>query len=131
MLQIGQTIPAEEIDLLVDTFYAKVRQDPEIGPVFNAAVEDWPTHLRILKDFWSTVLLTDRRYKGDPLAKHLPLQLDPAHFRRWLALFAQTAREVMPPEHASLVIAKSQRIAENFQLAIAYRRERDSADPTT
>lgn len=97
---------------------------PQIGPVFNEAVEDWPAHLTTLKDFWSTVLLTGRRYKGDPLARHLGLPLQPEHFQRWLALFAETAREVMPPGHAAIVIAKSQRIAENFQLAMAYQREK-------
>lgn len=129
MFPMNQPVPPEEIDDLVDRFYAKVRLDPQIGPVFNEAVDDWPAHLRILKDFWSTVLLTDRRYKGDPLSKHLPLQLEPAHFRRWLELFEETAREVMPPEHAALVIAKSHRIAENFQLAIAYQREKQSEAP--
>ncbi len=127
-MPLDQTVPPDEINNLVDHFYAKVRQDPEIGPVFNEAVEDWPTHLATLKDFWSTVLLTDRRYKGDPLASHLKLPLQPQHFRRWLALFAETAREVMPPDHAALVIAKSQRIAENFQLAIAYNREKSSTE---
>ena len=115
-------ISAEEISELVDRFYAKVRVDPEIGPIFNAAIGDWPAHLSLLKDFWSTVLLTERRYKGDPLAKHLELSLDPAHFARWLALFAETAREVMPPQHAELVIEKSHRIAQTFTSAIAQRR---------
>ncbi|HEX4156446.1 MAG TPA: group III truncated hemoglobin [Acidobacteriaceae bacterium] len=125
-MQTGPRISAEEISELVDRFYAKVRLDPEIGPIFNAVVDDWPTHLSLLKDFWSTVLLTERRYKGDPLAKHLPLSLDPPHFARWLALFAETAHEVMPPAHASIVIAKSQRIAENFKLAIAYQQQKSS-----
>lgn len=127
MIQIGPQVSPEAISNLVDRFYEKVRLDPQIGPVFNEAVEDWPTHLATLKDFWSTVLLTDRRYKGDPLAAHLQLPLQPAHFHRWLALFAETAHEVMPPENAALVIAKSQRIAENFQQAIAYQREKGSA----
>jgi hemoglobin len=122
MMQIDQKISPEEISNLVDRFYEKVRLDPEIGPVFNEAVEDWPTHLRLLKDFWSTVLFTERLYKGDPLSTHLKLPLKPAHFERWLALFAETAHEVMPPEHAAIVIAKSQRIAENFKLAIAYQQ---------
>jgi hemoglobin len=26
---------------LVSRFYARVRQDPEIGPVFNHGVHDW------------------------------------------------------------------------------------------
>ena len=115
-------ISREEIDSLVDQFYAKVRVDPEIGPIFNAAIDDWPAHLSLLKDFWSTVLLTERRYKGDPLAKHLELSLDPQHFARWLMLFAETAREVMDPRSAEIVIGKSQRIAENFKSAIAHKR---------
>lgn len=119
---------AKDIDQLVDCFYEKVRHDAEIGPIFNQAVADWPTHLRTLKDFWSTVLLTERRYQGDPLARHLPLQLQPAHFRRWLALFQETAREVMPPEHAAFAVAKSHRIAENFQLAIAYQQGKPKQD---
>lgn len=118
-----QQIPAEEISELVDRFYAKVRLDEEIGPIFNAAIDDWPAHLALLKNFWATVLLTDRSYKGDPLAKHLPLLLDPPHFERWLALFEETAREVMLPEHADVIIEKSHRIAQNFQSAIAYHRE--------
>lgn len=129
-MQIHPRISAEEISNLVDRFYEKVRLDPEIGPVFNEAVEDWPTHLSLLKDFWSTVLFTEHRYKGNPLSTHLKLQLEPPHFRRWLTLFAETAQQVMPPEHAAIVIAKSQRIAENFKMAIAYQRENPRPEPT-
>ncbi len=115
-------VSREEISELVDKFYGKVRVDPEIGPIFNAAIDDWPAHVALLKDFWSTVLLPERLYKGNALAKHLELSLDPPHFARWLALFGETAREVMPPQHADLVMFKSQRIAETFQSAIAQKR---------
>lgn len=108
-----------EIATLVDTFYARVQVDPEIGPIFNAIVDDWPYHLATLKDFWSTVLLTTGRYKGNPLMKHLQLSLAPEHFERWLMLFAQTAREVLSPEHAAQVIARSERIAQTLQAGIA------------
>jgi hemoglobin len=121
-MQAPHQITREEISDLVDRFYAKVRLDPEIGPIFNAAIDDWPGHLSLLKDFWSTVLLTERSYKGDPLSKHLELSLDPAHFARWLTLFAETAREVMSTEHAEIIIGKSHRIAENFKAAIACKR---------
>jgi hemoglobin len=84
----GTPITEQEISTLVDRFYAKVRLDPDIGPIFNAVVDDWPHHLALLKDFWSTVMLTTRRYKGDPMMRHLQLPLDPDHFERWLALFA-------------------------------------------
>lgn len=117
-----QKITEQEISDLVDRFYAKVRLDPEIGPIFNEKVEDWPAHLALLKNFWSTVMLTTRRYKGDPMMIHLQLPLEPNHFSRWLELFAETAREVMSPEHAAIIIAKSERIAGNFQAGIAYQR---------
>ena len=108
---------------MVDRFYAKVHLDPEIGPIFNATIDDWPAHLSLLKNFWCTVLLMERSYKGDPLSKHLPLSLDPPLFARWLALFEETAREVMQPEHAHVIIDKSHRIAQNFQAAIAYHHD--------
>jgi hemoglobin len=115
-------ITEAEISTLIDTFYAKVRKDPDIGPIFNAIVGDWPYHLALLKDFWSTVLLTTGRYKGDPMMKHLQLSLDPPHFERWLALFEETANEVLPPVHATTVIEKSHRIAQNFKAGIAHSR---------
>lgn len=128
-MQHNTRITSDEISDLVDSFYAKVRLDPEIGPIFNATVDDWPAHLDLLKDFWSTVLLPERRYQGDPLTKHLQLALDPQHFARWLALFAETAREVMLPTHADVVIAKSQRIADTFQSAIANQRGKTASMP--
>ena len=117
-----EKITEEEISNLVDRFYAKVQLDPEIGPIFNEKVEDWPTHLALLKNFWSTVLLTTGRYKGDPMMTHLQLPLESSHFSRWLELFAETAKEVMAPSHAAIIIAKSERIAGNFKAGIAYQR---------
>jgi hemoglobin len=119
-------ITEDEISNLVDRFYARVRLDPDIGPIFNAIVGDWPHHLATLKDFWSTVLLTTGRYKGDPMMTHLQLPLDPDHFERWLALFAETANEVLPHDPAANVIAKSQRIAQNFRMGIALQQSRDA-----
>ena len=43
---------------LIPIFYARVRADPLIGPVFNNAVDDWDDHLRRLVAFWSSVMLT-------------------------------------------------------------------------
>lgn len=117
-MQIEHSISPDEISLLVDSFYAKVRRDPAIGPIFNAAVDDWPAHLALLKDFWSTVLLIRPGYKGDPLSVHLELPIQPGHFERWLQLFAETAHEVMPADHAAIVITKSHRIAGSLQRVI-------------
>ena len=47
---MAQPLNEESISTLVDTFYARVRKDDLIGPVFNRVVADWPEHLAKLKD---------------------------------------------------------------------------------
>ena len=120
-------VTENEISVLVDAFYARVQQDAVIGPIFNEQIEDWPAHLVLLKDFWATVVLAAGRgdgriYKGNPLETHLKLKLEPRHFERWLALFRETALEVLPREKAAVFIEKSQRIAETFQRVIAAKK---------
>jgi len=112
-------ITEQEIALLVDIFYAKVRVDPEIGPVFNDAVQNWEAHLALLKDFWSTVLLTTGRYKGNPLLAHFRLPIEERYFARWLKLFSETANEVMPAPHAEVVARKANLIAMNMKRVLA------------
>ena len=41
-------LDAAAIAGLVDRFYDRVRVDPLLGPVFNAAVDDWDAHKRLL-----------------------------------------------------------------------------------
>jgi hemoglobin len=55
------------IPSLVHTFYARVRRDPLLDPIFNAHVQDWPAHLDKLCAFWSSVMLMTGRYKGTPM----------------------------------------------------------------
>ena len=115
-------ITVSEISRLVDGFYVKVREDAKIGPIFNASIKDWPRHLTLLKNFWSSVLLTTGTYQGDPIAIHVRLPLEKGHFERWLALFAETATQLLSPQNAALVIGKSEDIARTFELAIAHKR---------
>src|SRR5262245_4180803 len=109
---------------LVERFYARVRADELLGPVFNDAVHDWPEHLQKLADFWSSVMLTSGRYKGNPLAAHLKHRdrITPAMFARWLALWRETTEAVMPPEAAAALQAKAARIAQSLQLAVVPAR---------
>jgi hemoglobin len=109
------------IAALVARFYAKARLDPLIGPVFNDAVEDWDAHLRTLNAFWSSVMLTSGRYKGNPMAAHLKLPIEPPFFARWLALWQETAAELFTPDLALQFKAKAERIAESLKLALFYR----------
>lgn len=125
-----KTIGEDSIARLVDCFYAKVRRDPEIGPIFNQAIENWDAHLELLRDFWSTVLLGSARYKGNPLVAHFPLEVGEIHFRRWLGLFSETAREILRPDEAAFVSAKAEKIAANIRRMIEMRdQQRDQEYP--
>jgi hemoglobin len=105
---------------LVDRFYARVRADPDLGPLFDGAVADWDDHRDRLVAFWSSIMLTSGRYKGDPMAAHLPHRaaMSPALFHRWLALWRQTTGEVLPPALAALMQAKAERIAASLARAL-------------
>src|SRR5690349_3622768 len=84
-------LPEPMIRTLVETFYGRVRQDPQLGPIFNREVSDWDEHLAKLTDFWSSVMLMTGRFKGRPMAAHAAVaDITPEHFRHWLALFAET-----------------------------------------
>ena len=111
------------IQALVAAFYARVRRDPDLGPVFEREVADWDDHLARLVDFWSSVLLMTGRFKGQPMATHVRVGgLTPEHFARWLTLFEATAREIWPGKAADLAVAKARQIGESLQLGIAASR---------
>src|SRR5688500_14458151 len=95
-------IDEDRLDRLVASFYARVRADADLAPLFEGAVEDWPAHLEKLVAFWSSVMLASGRYKGNPMAAHFRHRdsITPAQFDRWLALWAETTAEVMPPDAA-------------------------------
>ncbi|HKS90089.1 MAG TPA: group III truncated hemoglobin [Stellaceae bacterium] len=115
------SITEPAIVALVDRFYAKARRDSEIGPLFEAAVADWDEHLDKLHDFWSSVMLTTGRYKGNPMAAHVKHPIEKRFFARWLALWRETAEEVFAPEEAARLQDKAERIAESLKLALFYR----------
>jgi hemoglobin len=119
-------ISEDGIERLVDRFYVKVRADPELAPIFNRAIpEDWGPHLATMRDFWSSVMLTSRRYKGNPVATHLRLEaMEPRLFDRWLELFAETCGELFDEDTAEALRAKAVRIAESLKLALFYRPDR-------
>jgi len=107
------------IERLVRGFYAKVRLDPVLAPVFEARIADWEPHLAQMCAFWSSVALMTGRYQGTPMVKHLPLPVDAGHFDRWLALFEATAREICPPEAEAHFVERARRIAASLELGIA------------
>jgi len=107
------------IERLGREFYAKVRSDEVLGPIFEARISDWEPHLQRMFAFWSSVALMSGRYHGSPMAKHMPLPVDADHFDRWLQLFETTAREVCAPEAATHFVELARRIAASLELGIA------------
>lgn len=112
------------LDRVVRAFYARVRVDPLLGPVFAERIVDWEPHLQRMQAFWSSVALLTGRYRGQPMERHLPLPIAAAHFDRWLALFAATVEELCPPAGAALLLDRARRIAQSLELGIAAGRGR-------
>src|ERR1051326_1757842 len=109
-MTLYDTITEPGIVALVHRFYGKARQDAVIGPGFNAAVADWDEHLGKLHDFWSSVMLTTGRYKGNPMAAHMRQPIEPGFFDRWQALWRETAAEIFAAPVAARFVAKAERI---------------------
>lgn len=122
-MELAAQIDDAALERLIPLFYRRVRDDAELGPVFNDAIADWPGHLDKLVAFWSSVMLTSGRYKGNPMIAHLKhkARITPELFDRWLALWAETTAEVMAPPAAAALQAKAARIAESLQLALYFR----------
>ena len=105
--------PSEaDIRRFVHAFYAEVRRDPELGPIFDANIGDaWDAHLDRMVDFWSTILLATGRYTGNPLAKHQAVpEIRSAHYDRWLALFETVLTAELDEPIARDVITRAHRM---------------------
>jgi|SRR5687768_3286768 len=105
-----------DIEKLVNQFYGKVQNDQLLGPVFSHV--DWPHHLPIMYNFWSSMLLGDQSYRGNPLQKHLPLPIEGKHFDQWLKLFTETVNENFAGDKAEEVKMRAESIAGIFQLKL-------------
>jgi hemoglobin len=112
------TFDEAHVAVLVDRFYDKVRADPMLGPVFNAIVDDWDEHKRLLTSFWATVALRTGSYRGNPMAKHRPLPIGRQHFERWLALWRETTVEVLDQQSSILMAGYAERIGRGLRMGM-------------
>jgi hemoglobin len=117
----------EGIVRLLKHFYADVRQDPLIGPIFNAQIEDWKEHLKIIDGFWETVIGGPRTYARPMPMIHVPLQLREEHFERWLFLWQANCRAQLPGDVAREMIDLSQHIAGKLRLILGISTKRELA----
>lgn len=89
----------DDVVLMVDTFYQKVKQNPVIGYIFgDVAKIDWNKHLPVMYSFWSSILLNEHSYGGGTMIKHINLsrktELNEKHFSEWMSLFNETVAEL-------------------------------------
>lgn len=113
----------DDIKVMVDEFYGKIRVDQLLGGIFNGAIKDrWPEHLEKMYRFWQTVLLEEHTYKGSPFPPHAHLPVEQAHFDRWLHLFNETVNTHFAGEKAERAKWQGARMAELFLSKIQYYR---------
>jgi len=103
----------KDVEKLVNEFYRKVFADELLAPVFSQV--DWQHHAPIMYNFWSSMLLGDKTYAGNPFQKHVDLSIGVVHFERWLYLFSTTVDEHFEGLTANEAKARAQSIAAIFQ----------------
>lgn len=110
----------EDIQLLVDEFYGKVRADALLGPIFEEKIGDrWDSHLNTMYRFWQTILLDDgQTYFGNPFIKHASLPIFGDHFERWLALWAETLEAHFSGPLAQEAYERATKMAYIFQVKL-------------
>jgi hemoglobin len=117
----------EDIKLLVDSFYGKIREDEMLADIFNGVIEDrWPAHLEKMYSFWQTVLLEEYTYYGSPFPPHAKLPVDKAHFDRWLELWSRTIDDNYSGPTATEAKWRAEKMAALFLSKIEYYRNNDS-----
>lgn len=116
----------DDIELLINTFYNKVRQDDTIGYLFNdVAKVNWEKHLPVMYAFWEQIIFHTGDYKGNPMIPHKNLHerspLNPKHFEQWLRLFRGTIDELFQGHNADMTKQRAESIATVMQLKILHQ----------
>lgn len=113
----------KDIELLIITFYNKVKADGTIGYIFNdIAKVNWQKHLPIMFDFWENVLFYTGGYNGNPMMVHQQLNrvvpLTQPHFKQWEKIFTETVDELFDGTNAILAKQRALSISTVIQMKI-------------
>lgn len=128
MMPTPDTCTEDDVRNLVYAFYAKVRCDELLGPIFNAHITDWDHHLGKMVDFWSAILRGTARYHGTPMPKHAVLpDLSAELFQRWLGLFRTTTGSLANPVMRGRAEEMAQRIAQSLWFGYQLHRNPDAS----
>ncbi len=118
-----------DIQILVDTFYERIRTNELLGPIFNGILTDrWPAHLEKMYRFWQTVLLEEHTYTGSPFVPHAKLLIDQLHFDTWLTIWDGTINDLFEGAKAKEAKWRGDKMAEMFLYKIMYYQN-NSATP--
>ncbi|MEO2052434.1 MAG: group III truncated hemoglobin [Allomuricauda sp.] len=121
-----------DVAQLVHTFYAKVRKDAVLGPIFNGIIHDWDAHLDTLTDFWETQLFLKRTYEGNPILAHQKMDdamngtITPEHFGLWMNLWFETLDQLFTGERAWIAKNRAQKMSTMFYIKIFEHRQSKS-----
>jgi len=111
----------EDIKLLVDTFYSKIRKDELLGHIFELKIQDkWNEHLQKMYTFWQTLLFDEHTYFGRPFPPHAELDIEKKHFDRWISIFYQTVDELFEGKKVDEIKWRADRMAKMFLSKIEY-----------
>ena len=117
-------VDADYISGFVERFYARIREDELLGPIFAERIADWDVHLGRMKQFWRSILHNSGEFSGNPMVKHIAIPgLDRSHFSRWLELFYETLRKEEPQDAATRLVGRRARmIADSLLTGIEMHR---------
>lgn len=115
---------ADDIKILVNAFYDKVKQDETIRHFFTEVVKvDWEKHLPVMYRFWENIVFHTGSYTGNPMEVHQHLHskcpMNKLHFNRWIDLFNETVDELFEGEKAFQIKQRALSIATVMQIKIA------------
>jgi hemoglobin len=104
------------VSTLLKWFYAKVRFEPLLEPIFNAHIKRWSKHLEVLIDYWSEMTGGPAKYGGG-MGRHIFLNLSAEHFGVWLTVWEENCHWLLPEPEALAMIELAQRLARELQAA--------------
>lgn len=118
----------DDIVVLINTFYEKVKKDKVIGYIFNdVAKVNWEKHLPVMYNFWENVIFFTGSYTGNPMTAHKQLnqktRLNADHFQEWIKLFTKTVDELFEGDKAELTKQRAVSIATVMQIKILHEHE--------
>lgn len=123
-----------DLSLLVNEFYDKIRSNKEIGHFFNETIQDWDEHLEKLTNFWENNLFAVRKYSGNPMQAHIEVDkkfsnsITPNVFGLWLNLWFETLDELFEGENAEILKRRARKMGTVILVHIFENRKENHSD---